>query len=215
VTGLFNRALSTLVVWLSIAACPALAGETSSLPAPGDQVPLHDSDLQAITLLVLDTHPQLSASPGIKYAEAWRNLRHVSAQVVFHPHAETVGVKTAYQAHCNRDLPNGSWSCPAVFLRRYVKLDSQDFEVRVRGSIDIDGVLALIEATRGVALTGASDSSRIPDTAIIVIEANGGYLVNWGGKDGMGQVDVEVFLREGGNPANPDDWKARLFQPET
>jgi hypothetical protein len=183
------RALPLFLCSLWLLALPAAAGDARTALSPGDKVPLEDADLRSITLRVLETHPLLAASPGIKHAEAWRNPTTDSAMIVFHPHSETAGIKTAYQAHCNRDIPNGAWACPADVIRRYVKLESQDFEVRVRGAIDLQGVLALIEA-------------------------NGGYHVAWGNRDGMGQVSVEAFLREDGNPANPDDWKVRLYQPE-
>jgi hypothetical protein len=214
-TALRSNSLPLLLCSLWFAAWSAAAGEPGVKVAPGDKVPLDDADLRLITLTVLETNPLLSASSGIKYAEAWRNLTTDSAMVIFHPHSESGGIKAAYQAHCDRDIPDGSWSCPAVVIRRYVKLDSQDFEVRVRGDIDLEGLLAVIEATRGPALTAAKDQSGLPDTVIMVFAANCGYYVSWGSREGMGQVSVEAYLREGGSPTNPNDWNVRLSQPET
>ena len=94
----------------------------------------------------------------------------------------------------------------AVEIRRYVKLDSQDFEVRVNGDLDLAGIQAVIEATRQPAAAAALQSSEVADTASSIFDVNGGYVVSWGDKNGMGRIGLEARLREDGNPADPKDW---------
>src|ERR1700741_4310289 len=110
---------------LAVLAAPlALAGEApAQAPQPDYQIPLSDADLRAITLQVLEQHPILASSPGIKAAYGSRGPDTIEvANVVFYPHSETAGVKNALQATCRREVPDDSWACPAVSLRRYVKL---------------------------------------------------------------------------------------------
>lgn len=203
-----------LISLLFLSATPAAAVEPGQKEiAPGEDMPLDDGDRRAITLEILKAHPLLSASPGIKYVEASRGFRSSDdATVIFHPHAETGGIKNAYEAQCERAVPGGAWSCPVVQIRRYIKLDSQDFEVRVKGNLNLEGVLAVIEATRELAQASVLDGSGILDTATIVFPANGGYVVSWRNKEWKGQSSVEAHLRNGGSPANPNDWQVQLPQ---
>ena len=96
-------------------------------------------------------------------------------------------------------------------LRRYVRLDSQDFEVRVVGDLKIDEILALIQATRGTAQSTAAGPA-VAEAAIIVVPANGGYVVGWGSDEGYEGVSVEARLRENGNPAVPEDWLTQISE---
>ena len=98
-------------------------------------------------------------------------------------------------------------------MRRYLQLDSQDFEVRVEGNIGIEEALALIEATRGTAQASVSDSSAIPEAAIIMFPLEDGYLVGWGSDDGQQELDVMAYLKKDGNPAKPEDWQTKILQP--
>ena len=187
------------------------AGPSEPLPDPSTnldaEVRLESSDLDAITMHLLARYPILSASPGIKHAQGFRGAPGVAANVVYFPHSESHGVKNAIQAHCRLDDPSGQWACPAVELRRYVKLDSQDFEVRVKGDLDMAGILGLMEATRPIAATAVADANAA-STAVIIIDANNGYVVVWGSEEGYGAVSVEAHLRDAGNAANPGDWHA-------
>jgi hypothetical protein len=137
----------------------AHAGESADTADLQDEtVPLTDNDLRMITLAVMETRPLVASSPGVKYAEGSRNYQifrdregptvtpGVDADVIFYPHTETAGIKEAYQVHCLRAHPDGPWTCPHVALRRYVRLDTQDFEVRVNGDVAFEAVLALVEA---------------------------------------------------------------------
>ena len=187
----------------------------------GDKVPLAEGDLRAITLQVLATNPLLSSSPGIKYAEAHRagmtmpdGTPFDTADVVFYPHAESAGVKEAFQVQCKREVSSDLWTCDHVDIRRYVQLATQDFEVRVRGSLDHNDLLALIDATRSAVQASTSDDSVIADTAIIVFAANGGYFVNWGSPEGQGKLTVEARLKKDGNAATPEDWQTSILPPE-
>src|SRR5688572_28632698 len=126
-----------------VAASPlsVVASDNSSNQAPefDFEMELTASDRDAITLEVMSRYPILAASPGIKFASASRmyasgSRMHPSgetAHVIFYPHSEVRGVKHALQVHCNRSESTEDWSCPIVEERRYVKLDTQDFEVRV------------------------------------------------------------------------------------
>ncbi len=182
------------------------------------RVDLDQNELQLITMEVLKAHPLLSASPGIKHVDATRAFSMpddaetkspslVMANVIFYPHVETGGIKQAFQAHCQREISNKAWSCPVVEIRRYVRLDSQDYEVRVKGDLDLAGIQAVIEATRQPAAAIALKRSEVADTAIGLFSCGAGYRVSWGHKIGMGTVGLEARLRTKGDPADPDDWK--------
>ena len=183
--------------------------------SPGDKVSLNESDLRAITLQVMETHPLLSSSPGIKFAEAYRaNPTTDHAQIIYYPHLESAGIKQAFQVHCQRHIPSELWECFAVEIRRYLQLETQDFEVRVKGDIGQQSALALIQATRGTAQASVTDGSAVPDTAIMIFPANGRYLVSWGTDEWNSGLAVEAQLRKGGNPANSEDWETGIFQAE-
>ena len=201
----------------ALLAAPLLVAEEASPGdySPGDSVPLDEGDLRMITLLVLERTPLLSSSPGIKSAWAYRSARSSDiADIVFHPHAESAGIKHAFRVHCRRPNPDESWTCGEVRIRRYVQLESQEFEVRVVGDIGIEEALALIQATRRTAQASASDGSPIPETAIIIVPVENGYQVGWGSDDGQQTLSVEAHLKKDGNPAEPDDWQTRIFQPK-
>jgi hypothetical protein len=185
---------------------------------PDDRVELDQSELQLITMEVLKTHPLLSASPGIKHVDAYGGFympeyaetespSPVMANVIFYPHVEIGGIKQAFQAHCQRDTSNKAWSCPVVEIRRYVRLDTQDYEVRVKGDLDLAGIQAVIAATRQDVAAAARKGTEVADTVIGVFAANGGYVVTWGNRDGMGRVGLQAHIRAGGDPADPSDWK--------
>lgn len=221
---LSSRIALALVISITLSPRLVAAGEPPRPDcASGDAVPLGESDLREITLRVLETHPLLSSSPGVKFAEAHRACRSIDhvvwstvhhAFVVFHPHVESAGIKQAYQAHCQRLIPTESWECGLVQIRRYLQLETQDFEVRVKGDIGHEAALALIQATRGTAQANATGGSEIPDTAIIIFPSGESYLVNWGSREGMGELTVEARLRKGGDPSRPEDWQTNIIQPE-
>ena len=132
-----------------------------------DNVPLSQEDLRGITAQVMAKHPLLSSSPGIKYAEATRIDRWSEdvADVIYYPHFESAGIKEAFQVGCTRKIPTTAWTCEDVRIRRYLALATQNYEVRVTGSISSDAAVALIEATRKVLPVRAADMSDVPDTA--------------------------------------------------
>jgi hypothetical protein len=208
---------ATLFASTCLSVSNANADDSTPTEVPECGVKLVDADVRAITLEVLKEHPLLSASPGLKYADAMCGYSSdvdvkaatpslIMANVIFYPHTETRGIKQAFEAHCQRSASSLAWSCFAVEIRRYVKLESQDFEVRVKGELDLAGIQAVIEATRQPAAAAALQSAEVADTASSIFDANGGYVVSWGDKNGMGRIGLEAHLREGGNPANPNDW---------
>ncbi len=181
--------------------------------SPGDSVPLSESDLQQITRQVMQKHPVLSASRGVKAAHAQRSIRSTDiASIVFYPHGESAGMKQALQARCERRMPDEQWNCDDVRLRRYLPLDSQEFEVRVTAaSIRTGEALALIQATRDTVQANAAANSPAPQTAIMILPYYAGYQVTWGTPDGQQQLMVEAKLRAGGNPEKADDWQTRMI----
>lgn len=203
------------IVAALVAASPLSVARTAenSPDPPADfefETELPESDRDAITLDVMSRYPVLAASPGIKYARGSRRYpTGESAHVIFYPHAETRGVKHAFQVQCERSERAGEWSCPSVEVRRYVRLDTQDFEVRVVGDIDLDGVLALTDATRDLATTALPDA--VVDTVTIIHEINGSYLVGWSSSTWREGVSVQATLKPGGNAADAADWNAFLL----
>ena len=190
------------------------ADDPTEPPADFDfELALTANDLDAITMDILKRYPILSASSGIKFSRGSRRFpTGERAQVLFFPHSETGGVKNALQAYCGRDTPDSPWSCPDVEVRRYVKLDTQDFEVRVVGDIDLDGVLALTEATRSLAASAFPNSAA--DTVMIIVAVDDGYFVGWGSEAGRKAVSIQAHLRAGGNAANAADWEVAMLTEE-
>jgi len=205
--GFSAKITLALVVPVLLAARLVVAEDASSIP-------LSEDDLQNITLQVLEKNPLLASSPGIKYASADSAGRSTDAEIIYYPHAESAGMKEAFQVHCQREMPNELWTCNQARIRRYLQLESQDFEVRVRGEIGSEGVLALIKATRETLQAIVTDGSTIPQTAIMVYQYNDSYLVSWGNSEGYGKLMVQAYLREGGNPANSENWQASIFKPK-
>lgn len=198
----------------------AAAEEAPSVQvAPDHSVQLDEHDRQLITMEVLKSQPLLSASPGIKAVDAFGGyssdedkdpaLVQVIANVIFYPHAESRGVKQAFQAHCSRSASGGDWTCFAIELRRYVRLDTQDFDVRVTANLDLAAILAVVEATRQPAAAAAMETSEVADTASSIFACSDGYIVSWGSKDGEGRIGLIANLRTGGNSAEPGDWQVR------
>ena len=214
--GFSAKATPALVISLLLSARLVAAGAASSTDySLGDSVPLDDSELRTITLQVLEKNPLLSSSPGIKFSSAQRSVRSTDvAFIIYHPHSESAGVKQAFQVQCHRQVPSESWTCGELKIRRYLQLDSQDFEVRVTGGIESKKALVLIQATRGTVQASATNDSVIPETAIIVFPENDKFLVSWGSPEGYQELSVEAHLKEGGNPANPDDWQTSIFEPK-
>jgi hypothetical protein len=161
--------------------------------------------------------------------------------VIFHPHADSRGIKEAFQVSCERTCENKTWTCDDVSIRRYLRLASQNFEVRITSEISLETALALIEATRRD-LQAVTDAADRPDTAIIIMPhldpgitwsrtpegvpelsrrpGDGGdpkvlgYRVTWGTPEGYSKVTMLAYLAEGGDPANPDDWHASLYNSQ-
>lgn len=211
----FFATTALLLVIAELTAAPvATAAEASHTEySLGGTVPLSESDLQKITLQVMQSHPLLSSSPGIKFASAQRSVRSTDiASIVYFPHAQSAGIKAAFQVRCLRHVPDELWKCDEVELRRYLQLDSQNFEVRVTGDIRTEEALALIEATRGTVQASATDSQVVPQTVIQIHPDRNGYLVSWGSPEGYQKLMVRGRLRAGGNPTQADDWQTQMFE---
>lgn len=197
-------------------AAPLLPAEETSRGeySLGESVPLSEADLQNITLQVMQKNPLLSSAPGIKLASAQRSVRSTDiASIVYFPHAESNGIKQAFQVRCLRQAPGDVWMCGDVRLRRYLQLASQEFEVRVTADIASEVALALIEATRETVQASSTGRTAIPETAIMILPDGNGYLVSWGSPEGQEALTVRAQLRDDGNPANPEDWQTRMFEP--
>jgi hypothetical protein len=165
--------------------------------------------------MVMQKNPLLSSSPGIKFASAQRSVRSRDiASIVYFPHVESAGIKQAFQVRCTRQVPNEQWVCDDAEIRRYLRLDSQDFEVRVTANIGTEPALALIQATRATVQASRTGGSAIPQTAIMILPDGNDYLVTWGSPEGYQELIVKGHLRDGGDPARPEDWQTRMFEPK-
>jgi hypothetical protein len=193
---------------------PANAQEKSSpLDRLGESVPLTESDLDQITAHVLRNNPLLSSSPGIKFADAQRSVRSTDiADVIFYPHLDSAGMKYAFQVGCWRTEPDPDWTCNPAEIRRYLRLDSQEFEVRISADIRAEDALALIQATREALSAGTPDGSYVSQTAIQVLQRKEGFLVSWGTPQGFQEVMLVARLADGGDPGNADDWQAGFYE---
>ena len=116
------------------------------------------------------------------------------------------GPPQAFQVDCTRQVPNTAWACEEARIRRYLALDTQDFEVRVTGSISFDAAVALIEATRKVLPVRTANSSDVPDTAMTLSSYDDSGTVAWVNFEGRSHQIVRGRLTEGGDPARPQDW---------
>jgi len=191
----------------------ARAQETPSAP---EAVPLPDDELRQITLSLLERYPQLASSPGVKAAgvmdESGRGPDEtVASYVIFYPHTETHGIKEAFETVCQRKQASRTWVCNEPTIRRYMRLASQEYEVRVKGEITSEAALALIEASRRD-LRASAAGHDFPDTAIMVHTQRDRTFVQWGTPQGLSNVIMVGKLTEGGDPTNPDDWHATVFE---
>ncbi len=116
------------------------------------------------------------------------------------------------EVHCSRDHADADWTCPVVELRRYVRLANQDFEVRVKGDLTLEAVLALVEATRATPASASKDGSA--DTVSMMLPCDGGYFVSWTDRDHQSGVLAKARLVADGNPEQRDDWETSLHQEE-
>jgi hypothetical protein len=191
--------------------------QSSNHLSESDTVPLSQEDLRDITAQVMAKQPLLSSSPGIKFAEATRIDRWSEdvAGVIYYPHVESAGIKEAFQVGCSRKLPNTAWTCEDATIRRYLTLDTQDFEVRVRGSISSEAAIALIEATRRLLPVKSVDSDDVPDTAMMLSSYDNSATVSWVNFEGRSHLMVKGELAEGGDPARPEDWIVNTWIPDT
>jgi hypothetical protein len=194
----------------------SLAGAQQPIPPDADDVPLPADEVRQITTSLLERYPELASSPGVKVAAApdSEDLGTSDATVVvFYPHTQSRGINEALVAYCGRTHPEKIWTCDNVEFRRYAQLASQDYEVRVRGEISSEAALALIEASRRDLQAAASDRADLPKTAVMVqAQKNDRYFVTWGTPEGISKVVMRGELALDGDPANPDDWRASIFQ---
>jgi hypothetical protein len=175
-----NNALIVPITLLGLLGALAVADDARTAAATSDEVPLQASDLREITAQVLDANPELASSPGVKFAEAYRSARSDDgAFVIFYPHTDTGGIKQALQVGCSRSGSDQPWTCEAAEVRRYLRVESQAFEVRVTGDIGSAEAFAVVEATRASLPLdfegGPADSCK----AILLRPTNIGYKLQW------------------------------------
>lgn len=182
------------------------ADEQSSEGHADDYVPLSQEDLRSITAEVLAKQPLLSSSRGIKYAEASRWQSEDFATVIYHPHSESAGIKQAFQVECTRQVKDTAWTCGDAEIRRYLALETQEFDVRVTGPIGSGAALALIEASRELLPVPVAGTSGVPDTAMKLSSYDDGATVIWVNFEGNSCLMVEGQLAEGGEPTRPGAW---------
>ena len=182
------------------------ADEQSSERQKDDSVPLSQEDLRSITAQVMAKQPLLSSSPGIKYAEASRWESEDFATVIYHPHSESAGIRQAFQVECARQIRDTAWTCEDAGIRRYLALETQEFDVRVTGPIGSGAALALIEASRKLLPVRVSGTSDVPDTAMKLSSYDDSATVIWVNFEGSSYLMVDGQLAEGGDPTRPDGW---------
>jgi hypothetical protein len=198
----------------SVLVCCVIGAQELPGPSVDEAVPLPDDELRQITVSLLQQYPELASSPGVKVASAYLggSCRNDAANVLYYPHTEHRGIKEAFQVHCRRTPPGTTWMCNDVAIRRYLQLASQDFDVRLLAGISSEAAFALIEAARRDLNASATDVS----TAIIVTEHHAEprqYFVSWGTPEGALKLTMLARLADSGNPRNPDDWHATIYEP--
>ena len=217
---LVTSSLAIVLAAVAIAETTSPKGERTIELSVDDEVALTTADHDQITAQVLARNPLLSSSPGTKFSDARRSVWSVDtadyievADVIYYPHIETAGFKQAFQVQCSRQAPVESWTCGEAVIRAYLKLETQNFEVRVRDGIAVNEALALIAATRNTAQSSAINGSVVPETAIMIWSFSDKILVSWGSPEGYQDLIIEAHLRNDGDPINPDDWQANLYRP--
>ena len=201
--------LQVALVGVSVLHCPLVsAGDQSPDDySSDDNVPLSEDDLREITAQVLAKEPLLSSSPGIKVAEAWRSAGSEDiAAVFYYPHSENAGIKQAFQVDCSRQRLDVAWICEDARIRRYLTLDTQDYEVRITGPIGSNAAIALIEATREALPISADDAVVVPDTAMKISSYDDSATVAWVSFEGGSSLLMKAHLADGGDPNRPGDW---------
>lgn len=123
-------------------------------------------------------------------------------------------MKQAFQVECRRKSPDKGWNCDDASIRRYLSLDSQDYEVRVTGPIEFSAAMALIEASRQVLPLVADDGIAMPDTARNISSFEGGANVVWVNFESDSSVLLKGELAEGGDPAQPAAWIVNRFDAD-
>ena len=190
---------------------PAVADESTR----SEELPLSEQELRGITDQVLAREPMLSSSPGIKFADAIRlDGSEDIANVIFYPHLASAGIKEAYQVECFRQVPVTAWTCKAPEIRRYLSLDSQDYEVRVTGPISADAAVAFLEATRKLLPARDNANSDVPDTAMQLRSYPDSASAVWVNFEGRAHQIIIGRVTEGGDPALADDWVVELWNLE-
>jgi len=181
-----------------------------------ENIPLSQEDLRDITAQVMANQPLLSSSPGIKSASATRIDRWSKdlATVIYYPHSESAGIKQAFQVDCDRQIPNTTWTCEDARIRRYLALDTQDYEVRMTGPIGSNAAMALIEATTKALRISADDGIAVPDTVMMISSFDDSAIVTWISFQGTPSLVMTANLAEGGDPTQPDNWIVNRFDLE-
>lgn len=203
-----------LLAALVVAAAPTLAGD----PPPGesaddDEIPLGAADLREMTMQALADNPELSSSPGIKAAWAYRfDETRDAAEVIYYPHTESGGMKTAFQLSCERQHGQ-SWGCTEASLRRYLSIESQAFEVRVMADIGRLEAIAVIEATRASIPKIPGVDPDTVYTAITLRDFEHGYTVSWHGEEaGDKHAQLVAIAVAGGDPLTASGWAVQEWE---
>ena len=201
--------------YLVITALCALATAADSSDGERQLVPIPAHEREQIILSLVERYPEIASSPGIKaaYAPLDRSKGSLTSVVIFHPHREVRGIKEAFQTFCRWDRQHEEWRCENIQIRRYLKLETQEFEVRVRGDISSEAAFALIAASRQQLLASLG---AIPDdvsTATIILpRTDGGYRITWGTPEGRGRLGMHATLRAGADPTDPENWYTTILE---
>ncbi len=199
--------------FLALYASVGMAAESTSYSyIEVTRTPLEPSDVQQIEALVLAENPALSSSPGIKDASPQQISRSGrSARVIWYPHFSSGGVEEAFQVTCQQIDTHHPWTCKPATIRRYLNIETQDFAVRLLCDTPPETALALIHATRPWVREMTPDHSVVADTALVILRQNDSFVVAWGSPDEDETVDLQAWLEDGGDPADPADWRIGPF----
>jgi len=208
-----TQLLRLLGVAAAVLMC-SVAGADPSDPSIDQEVPLTGDERLQITLSLLQRYPELASSRGVKAAGAFvGGPGAATAYVIFYPHADSHGIKKAFQAFCVREHASKPWTCNEVAIRRYLSLSTQDFEVRVTDGISSEAALALIEASRRELQANGSEFSEVASTAILILQLRQGiYAIDWGTREGYVKLSLHAELAAGGDPADSGAWHARIVE---
>jgi len=200
--------------------CISVASTMLTLSASADSItgaesddesrPIPDAELRQITLGLIERYPELAGSAGVRSAvvPVRRDADRIVSSVLFHPHTENGGTRSAYEALCEWQGADGFWSCDHIRTVRYLQAGGRGHEVQLRGDLSTEGAIAVIERSKRQAATATIHEAGLIATSVAPFGSES-YLVAFRGTEAYPAVRVMATLIPAGDPANPADWQLR------